>query len=560
MISIICLLSLSLVVTAQDNDLPYEEIIGATTVSNVNLRGDPSTNNAAIGTLGQGEQVIILEEIPDGQNVNGIPLWYRVQLSDESEAFIWAGLLTEPEVISRLCTSYVENDYVDSSGWVVNHGSVWLHEFNVSKGAIEQIRVRTTTDTWKLSVSLDELTTELALPITMTTDNYIDEQNCRMTGAIVVTQEDGDSYVPVRNVENGEIRFLSIRVVTWVYYQETLIADLLDQASESGNPNEDLTPDTIENSFEYSDSYGGYIRDVGNFTVVYRRFLDRPTIAGGIDGESAIMSEIVYPELGTITFEQIHNMTALNISQRPQARFNDNAEEVIPDGLRTFFLLAYQNAYSVSEEEAEELLAINTPLPLSWEAEFRTHSQGPQHVLSNSSAHVRYYRPQSGVSFVVIDQGFDIIPGPPNTLQQFPGLAIVFQGGTGLPGPGYTYGLDVEANGRLVIYKYVPYVDSYHDSFSYGLRISSHIITGMFDAYKFTVDIQTNPTRLGISNAYHANWNDIRPGSAQEQIRMAFGFPSVEDYAELSNQVSELSVDERREYFIDQLIFDVTLP
>src|SRR5690606_34576030 len=122
--------------------------------------------------------------------------WYRVQLPDESEAFIWSGLLTQPEVISRRCTSYIESEYINSGGWVVNHTSVWLHDLNLSKGSIEQIRYRTTNHTWTISVSLDELTTEIELPGTKVVDHYVDEQSCMVTGVTVVTQEDGNAFVP----------------------------------------------------------------------------------------------------------------------------------------------------------------------------------------------------------------------------------------------------------------------------------------------------------------------------------------------------------------------------
>ena len=95
---------------AQDEEPLYEEIIGATALSAINLRDEASTANPSIGSLAAGTQVIILEEITDGQAVNGNSLWYRVQLEDGSEAFIWSGALSEPEVVSRRCLTILPPD------------------------------------------------------------------------------------------------------------------------------------------------------------------------------------------------------------------------------------------------------------------------------------------------------------------------------------------------------------------------------------------------------------------------------------------------------------------
>lgn len=84
---------------------PTEEVRIATVLNaTANIRSSPSTDHKAIGTLRAGEQVRILEDVPDGQAVSGNRLWYRILLPNRTAGYIWSGALSPVELDSAATT------------------------------------------------------------------------------------------------------------------------------------------------------------------------------------------------------------------------------------------------------------------------------------------------------------------------------------------------------------------------------------------------------------------------------------------------------------------------
>lgn len=77
----------------------------ATAQQSANVRATPSTSSEVVGSLSTGQTAEIIEENPNGENIGGNSLWYRVRLSDNVEGWVWSGVVTISEVIPTPTTT-----------------------------------------------------------------------------------------------------------------------------------------------------------------------------------------------------------------------------------------------------------------------------------------------------------------------------------------------------------------------------------------------------------------------------------------------------------------------
>ncbi len=230
-------LSLTLSIISQpllaQDELLYEEIIGAATLNTANLRDEASTANPSIGSLAAGTQVIILEEIPDGQEVSGNSLWYRIQLEDGSEAYIWSGALTATEVVSRRCLTILEPDSNDL--WLINRemGDRGLREFDPENNTLHISGETGDIDLlWITSVTPDELADELGLTDQLPVEGYIDTESCRLVGTIVYHRN--FRYYAVREAPgSAEINFIPEALFNGYYQADEETAAILSEGADA---------------------------------------------------------------------------------------------------------------------------------------------------------------------------------------------------------------------------------------------------------------------------------------------------------------------------------------
>ncbi len=327
------------------------------------------------------------------------------------------------------------------------------------------------------------------------------------------------------------------------------------QEDDTSFLNEDLAPDSLGSTHEYSPQHDAYVRDEKGGTLAYRRLVDTPGEPGTEDGEALIQDEIITQQLGTITIEQVLQARGVPIYARPQPRFSEVGERMVVEGLRTYFLLSYQKVYGISAEEAEQYLADNIELPITWQHTFLNVARSDIQLIP---AVVRSIRPQSGVSFVLLEQPYRLAFAG---TQPYPSLYSSFAYSD--RSPGHTFGLDAEPGGRLVVYfhqslsNYSYALEQPEPTLFYGAFLTSHIVTRTMDAYRFTEDFLSGGEAPRMTAPYHMGWLDqLEAGSDLEQIYMAFGMWS---FAEMDN-FYELPMEVKLQFFEEKNLIDVEFP
>ena len=204
---------------AQDDDSPlFEDIHVAFSLSGAtNVRSTPSTENPAIGTLSEGQQVQLLDEITDGQSVNGNSLWYQVELDDGSEGYVWSGALGQVET-ERRCLRFEEAPLDEI--WLVHRNTERLIALSSESGRFiggglaggQPLLWSTLIPPEQLLNAVSGLAADTVVPIT-------DAATCKVVGAIV--EQRGFHYLAVRQVPGS----LDIRFVIADYTGEVYPAD-----------------------------------------------------------------------------------------------------------------------------------------------------------------------------------------------------------------------------------------------------------------------------------------------------------------------------------------------
>ena len=78
---------------------PSLQSMRVTALGAANVRADASTRNSPIATLKIGETAAVLEQISDGEAVNGNATWYHIQLDDGTQGFVWSGVVTQSALL-----------------------------------------------------------------------------------------------------------------------------------------------------------------------------------------------------------------------------------------------------------------------------------------------------------------------------------------------------------------------------------------------------------------------------------------------------------------------------
>jgi len=219
---------------AQGDDEPiFEEVTTATTVSSsVNLRSDPSTANPPNRTLSLGESVTVLEEITDGQSVNNNALWYRVQLTDGTEGYIWSGAVSNPEV-ERHCIRFAEMD--SSEVWQLSRGTTTLLAFHQEDNRLTAAGSAGSNGLlWRTLVKPSELQSQLVLTDSLQILPITDEYSCSIVGTIVV--QGPFQYYAVREApQAADIRFVVGTYVSDISRADLAIVDAMNEAFQANH-------------------------------------------------------------------------------------------------------------------------------------------------------------------------------------------------------------------------------------------------------------------------------------------------------------------------------------
>lgn len=218
-------------ITLMQDDPPvpiYEETVGAHTFNAVNLRADPSTANPAILNVPAGTEVLILEEVPDGEAVSGDSLWYHVQLPDGQKGFIWSQALSEPVVLSRRCLTHFEVQTDDV--WLVDRASARLLAYDANKDALTPSgETGSEALVWATLVNAFELQSQFPSDTQLVTEPLYDIEACREIGVYV--HQGNYRYIAIKYAPDGqEIKFIPEARVNDVYKADDQSLTLMSEA------------------------------------------------------------------------------------------------------------------------------------------------------------------------------------------------------------------------------------------------------------------------------------------------------------------------------------------
>lgn len=341
--------------------------------------------------------------------------------------------------------------------------------------------------------------------------------------------------------------------------EATKISSVRAQGSDSSEPDTDATSTTVpedaepagvnpEMAPESITVNGTFEGDLGwsyernGETVFFRRLIDQRS--GWLYDEGLYEAATVIDDsieatanLGTISIERPQTRVSDNLhhSDRLNYSINERGRENLVNGVETYFLLGYQQVYGVSEAEAQTMLEANEELPISWQTNLQ-NQRGALYISPNSEdTYVRNIRPQSGVSFIIIDDNIPYTRRDDSSTQLYPNLGMSYVTAAGEHSPvdwmGYTFGVDAEANGRLAIYVN-------RGISTNGVSVSGTIVYAVEDALRYTRDVVENPEFIHLYREGQRNWR--LGGRNRDRIYEAFGYPNrdaedVTDWSEFSS-------------------------
>lgn len=257
---------------------------------------------------------------------------------------------------------------------------------------------------------------------------------------------------------------------------------------------------------EYNPEVGGYVIEGEGNTIVYRE-----TIKG-----DAMVVDSIETSFGKMLLEMPVYWQGVSQENQTQVRWTEKARANMEQGMREFYLVAYQQAYGVNRQESETMLDRDYPIPLTWVKD--AHSWIRAGVLTETNSWTRHIRPSAGVSFLFLDEPY---PFSEEYVKQHPRLVISFLHSRSESA--YIYGFEVTREGRLVIVNYRGGEDSTNKT--------NQLNYGLIDALRA---VGTDRS-FEMAPVYHTDYRRVPDWSRDVMEKLGMGRYREEDYVGITD-------------------------